>query len=78
VPSRSGTPAPVALDPAVIAELKATFAEFVGPLAKALVDRAVVRTGNVSDLLDLLASELDSPDERERFLRAVPAALRET
>jgi DNA-directed RNA polymerase subunit RPC12/RpoP len=66
-------PASALLAPAGVADLKATLATFVGPLAKVLVDRALARAGSVPELLDLLAAELDSPKDQERFRQAVQA-----
>jgi DNA-directed RNA polymerase subunit RPC12/RpoP len=75
--SDGGSRAPAAHDPAAIGELKTTFATFVGPLASVLVDRAIANARTASDLLAMLADELESQDDRKRFLRAVPAALRQ-
>ena len=74
---QAATQAPASLDPTAIAELKKTFAAFVGPLAAVLVDRAIARSRSASELLTLLAAELDSTTDRERFTRAVPAAFRQ-
>jgi serine/threonine-protein kinase len=75
-PVRPNFLAPATLDPATIAELTATFAAFIGPLARVLVDRAITKAGSPAKLLDLLASEIASKNDRERFLRTVPPALR--
>lgn len=72
-PPPAPTSAPALLEPKAIAELKATLATFLGPLARVLVDRALARSSSVPALLDLLAAEIDSPTDRERFLRATMA-----
>ena len=75
--AHSRVPSAPILDPAGVAQLKATFATFLGPMAKVLVDRALPKAGSVSELIDQLAAELDSPDDRERFKQAVTKARQE-
>jgi hypothetical protein len=72
-PPPASVPASPVFAPAAIADLKVTLATFVGPLAKVLVNRATARATSIPELLDLLATELNSPADRERFLQAVKA-----
>ena len=63
------------LNPAGIAELKTTLATFLGPLARVLVDRALPTAESVSELIHQLATELDTPEERESFTRLATERL---
>ena len=69
-------PASALLDSAAIADLKAKLATFVGPVAKVLVDRAISRSSSVSELLEMLASEIDYSDDRKKFLSSVASVGR--
>lgn len=62
--------ASAAFDPAVITDLKVALARFLGPVSKVLVDRAAARSASITELVEQLASEIDSPEDRERFLQA--------
>lgn len=80
-PSRSTTPAPartpeIAWDPAVLDRARSALAVHLGPLARVLVRRASTRAHDVTELYDLLALEIPSAVERERFRRTGPAAER--
>jgi hypothetical protein len=69
VPAPSASAAPPLFDTAVITHLKSFLAEFIGPIAFTLVERAAAGCRSHSELLETLAAELDSPKDREHFLR---------
>ena len=50
-------------------ELETRLAHILGPIAGVLVDRAAAVAGNFTDLERRLAAELDSPEDRRRFLQ---------
>jgi TIR domain len=51
-------------------ELQMRLARILGPIAAVLVDRAATTAGDFADLERRLAAELDSPEDRHRFLRS--------
>lgn len=51
-------------------ELETRLAHILGPIAGVLVDRAAAVAGNFTDLERRLAAELDSPEDRRRFLQS--------
>jgi hypothetical protein len=55
---------------AQLRELQTRLARILGPIAGVLVDRAAAATGNFTELERRLAAELDSPEDRRRFLQA--------
>jgi len=63
-------------DPAVIVDLKAALATYLGPVSKVLVDRAAARSGSVAELVEQLATDIDSPEDRESFLQSTKKARR--
>ncbi|MGH8200356.1 MAG: toll/interleukin-1 receptor domain-containing protein [Steroidobacteraceae bacterium] len=56
--------------PEQLRELETRLARILGPIAGILVDRMAVGAADCADLERLLAAELDSPDDRRRFLQA--------
>ncbi|MGH8320007.1 MAG: toll/interleukin-1 receptor domain-containing protein [Steroidobacteraceae bacterium] len=51
-------------------QLETRLARILGPVAAILVDRAAAVAADVADLERRLAAELDSPEDRNRFLRS--------
>jgi hypothetical protein len=51
-------------------ELEMRLARILGPIAGILVDRAAVGAADGAELERLLAAEIDSPEDRRRFLQA--------
>ena len=62
---------PQTIDEAFAGKLEARLAETLGPIARMLVRRAVERAGSHSELVRLLAEELDDPVERSKFTRGL-------
>jgi len=67
--------APVAFDPAVLDRLGKALAPYLGPIAKVVVTRAARGARNLEDLLNALAAEIPSTEDRRRFLTATRSAL---
>jgi serine/threonine-protein kinase len=59
-------------DPAVLENARKNLAVFVGPMAKVLVNRAAKNAQSVTELYQVLASEITTPSDREKFLRSRP------
>ena len=59
-------------DPAVLENVRKNLAVYVGPMAKVLVSRAAKNTHSLEDLYRALATEIESPADREKFLRSQP------
>jgi serine/threonine protein kinase len=59
-------------DPAVLENVRKNLAVYVGPMAKVLVNRAARNARNLEDLYRVLATEIASPADREKFLRSQP------
>jgi hypothetical protein len=53
-------------------ELETRLARILGPIAGVLVGRAAADAADCAELERLLAAELDSPEDRRRFLQARP------
>ena len=51
-------------------ELETRLAHILGPIAPLLVERAALAARDLADLERRLAAELDSPEDRNRFLRS--------
>jgi hypothetical protein len=58
------------VSPEQMRELQTRLARILGPIAGILVDRMAVGAADCADLERLLAAELDSPEDRRRFLQA--------
>jgi eukaryotic-like serine/threonine-protein kinase len=67
----SPTPRSKRYEPAVLEDISKQLANYVGPIAAVLVKRASSNSMNLSELCDQVASEIDSPDCRQKFLLAV-------
>jgi ribosomal protein S27E len=79
IPAKASTPpsAPtVTFDPAAIKRIALALAESIGPIAATLVNQAAAKCRSHSELIETLAAELETPDDRERFLRTATSALR--
>jgi TonB family protein len=57
------------IDPAVMQRVTRELALYIGPIADIVVKRAASRCTSVEDLCLKVAEEIDSRDERERFLQ---------
>lgn len=55
-------------DPAVLNDITAQLANYVGPIAKVIVKRASSSSNNLRELCDKLAREIDSEKSRQNFL----------
>ncbi len=64
-------PAPHAFDPAVLDRLTRALAPYLGPIAKVVVARAARTSLSPEQLHNVLAAEIASPADRERFLTSV-------
>jgi serine/threonine-protein kinase len=69
VPTGSGQSI-AAWDPAVLNQVKKLLADYIGPLARVIVDRASKKTQSMDEMFSILSSEIASPKDRERFLAA--------
>jgi serine/threonine protein kinase len=84
-PIRTATPNPIApakvpsdtgsrsWDPALLENVRRDLAVYIGPMAKILVSRVAKNTRTVQELYQVLALEIASPADRERFLRSQPS-----
>ncbi len=61
---------PRALDPAATERCRQLLAEHIGPMAKILVNRASKTATSLDELYAMLSSEISSPADRDRFLKA--------
>lgn len=66
------TPRTGTLDPVRIERVRQELAQYVGPVARILVDRAVKKATTLQQLYDMLAPEISRPEERQRFLERRP------
>jgi eukaryotic-like serine/threonine-protein kinase len=67
-PSRGFEP----LDAAVLKAAGKKLAAYIGPMAKIIVSRAAHHARSVEDLYQILATEIPSAQDREKFLRSRP------
>jgi serine/threonine-protein kinase len=75
-PSAEGTPGsvsrtttlPPGWDPALVKAIEGHLARFVGPVARVMVKRACVQTHDLDAVYGMLAEQLATPEERQRFL----------
>jgi class 3 adenylate cyclase len=63
------TPAP-SWDPSVLERARRELALYIGPLARVIVGRTSARARTEGELCDLLAEEIPSPGDRDKFRRA--------
>jgi len=59
-------------DPAVLENVRKNLAVYVGPMAKVFVSRAAKNARALEDMYQVLALEISSPADREKFLRSKP------
>jgi hypothetical protein len=59
-----------ALDPEAISRLTRELARFIGPIAEVVVKRAAKRCSTVPELRHIVAEEIDTAEDRTRFLDA--------
>jgi hypothetical protein len=59
-------------EPAVVERAKRELALYIGPMAKVIVDRAATRTSSLGELYEILAAEIGSTGDRQRFLASRP------
>jgi serine/threonine protein kinase len=67
----SGTSVVKGYDPAVLSDITAQLANYVGPIAKVIVKRASSSSNNLRELCDKVAKEIDSENNRKNFLVGV-------
>ena len=70
-PSSGRTPWPPGWDPTTLGSVQTQLASVVGPMARVLVQRAAQRCGDVDTLVNLIAEELQTVDERRAFLSSL-------
>ncbi len=71
------TPTPTPASPVQSPDLdrvKTKLAEYIGPVARILVDRAAKRSASAEQVIAAVAAEIPDARDRERFLKAVRAA----
>ncbi len=59
-------------EPSVLDRARKDLAHHIGPMAKLLVDRAAAKTKTPEALYEMLAGEIHSPAEREKFQKSAP------
>jgi serine/threonine protein kinase len=78
--SRSATTGPtstshitgaIAITDEIVQRAEKNLTSYVGPLAKMLVKKAVTQTQDAHQLVEILARQIDSPTDREKFLSAM-------
>jgi serine/threonine-protein kinase len=69
--SAPGTIAPGTIDPALVERARKELTEYVGPLAKVIVTRALKKAGTTAELVAILGSEIERTSDRERFLNVL-------
>ena len=70
-PMPSATTAVTPLDQALLQTAKRQLAIYLGPIANVMVDRAAKKAHSKQELMEMLAAEIQSPKDREKFLGAV-------
>lgn len=60
------------LEPTLLEMARKELALYVGPMAKVLVNRAATKASTRKELYQMLAAEIDSPKDRETFLKKAP------
>jgi hypothetical protein len=68
-PTVQAAAAGIHFEPAAIRGIEALLADYIGPLARHLVKRAVQRANDLEDLIERLAPELDAPSDRRAFVQ---------
>jgi eukaryotic-like serine/threonine-protein kinase len=59
-------------DPALLETIRKNLATYIGPMAKLIVSRAAKNARSRQDLYEKLAEEIQSPGDRQKFLRTLP------
>jgi len=77
VPAGSPPASAPAIVPEALKFAEAALADYIGPVAGILVRRAAGKAARFADLADLLAAELDSGSDGERFIEACRRYARE-
>ena len=62
---------PGAIDPVLVERARKELTEYVGPLAKVIVTRALKKAGTSGELVAMLGSEIERTPDRERFLNVM-------
>jgi serine/threonine-protein kinase len=62
---------PGEIDPALVERARRELTEYVGPLAKVIVTRALKKAGSAEELVAMLGSEIERAPDRERFWNAL-------
>ena len=62
------TPIPEGWDPKILEQARQDLAQFIGPMAKVLVKRAVQKAPTVKALYELLSQEIADAKDRQKFL----------
>ena len=70
-PMPSATTTVTPLDLALLQTAKRQLAVYLGPIANVMVDRAAKKAHSKQELVEMLAAEIESPKDRERFLGAM-------
>lgn len=63
-------PAGSEIDPRILERIAKELAVFIGPIAELVVKRAAKRCASVEDLYSLVAKEIESERDRQRFLKS--------
>ena len=71
LPMPTATVEPPPLDAALLQTTKRQLALYLGPIASVMVDRAAKKVRTKQELAELLAAEIQSPKDREKFLKAL-------
>jgi len=71
LPMPPTTTAVMPLDQALLQTAKRQLAIYLGPIANVMVDRAAKKAHSKQELMEMLAAEIQSPKDREKFLGAV-------
>jgi hypothetical protein len=58
------------LDPAEVRKASKALRAIIGPIADVITTEAAAKAGSVKQLYELLAAEIESDDERSRFLHS--------
>ena len=59
-------------DPALLETIRKKLAAYIGPMAKVIVNRAAKNARSAQDLYELVAAEIPSAGDRQKFLRSLP------
>jgi class 3 adenylate cyclase len=73
-PAPEGPKASPAWDPAVLEQARKDLAAHIGPMARLLVNHAAAKTQTRAGLYQLLAAEIQSPKDRDDFLKTAQPA----